>query len=1128
MAITILRWTAAALVLLSSAATAQPQTEAQGEPQTAVEAKEVPVRIYVAPAFVSPLAQPIARGYAEWIRMRIGSRDTQVLRPPPAALEARGEHPARSAARAAGQITTADEAISWARALDASHALIFDLRWHDGRVTVDFRLYDVGGENTLSGRAVTASAAEFVATTETPLWETLEAIDLGAHSRGFHGASLEDLTTASRTLDHLDRGAFTKAWQTAGRGRSALLRDLRAEAEKLGSATETPRAERARLFAAQGRADMAWDFISQAAEQAYANPELGIPVLLAAGEIQLERGELETARAYYSKVLEAQPQNAEASLGLGRVMAKAGRTEEAARAFRHSAHYDPVSPEPLAQWAELENPDPKVTAVVLLAAGERYGEQLQVDSAQQQLARVLADETDYSAVAMERQGDLHLLLGEYEPALERYASASEAGGANEARLLGTARSQAGLGHTDEARQTYVTLLDSSHDNADAHGELGEILASLEEFDPAIEHLEKAVSLTPTNVDPKRALARSLHKRGSENDLKRAEDLYRASEEEMPLGFEDLTDLAQIQRTRGNLDGARSTLERAVSQRENDVTANVALAEVIEAQGDVVTANLIRERLAFYGNSDYDALGSTDQLVVASSDAPELAENLDAMLKSFAELQPVRRVVLLGVRERREITDPVRDWLYPRVPDLSGIETELRKKLAAHHALVGLGELEGALTEELGAVFDFDSEDSLDPDMIVELNLSLTVDGSYVARLIRREGNPLAAGGACAREPHFELEMRRLDGQKAGDVQVFGQGACLEGGLWGPYGGWNYRAAAIMLAALALLYYPFWRGWGTVDVHFSLPPKTRALFSVSLRRTPARVKDRSDKAKVTNSHFFERQLQRRQISNLGRFTKKLDGERTTFRWVPARRNLYVVVRGPLVDLSNEETVGEFLQEKTIYVQKGSINSLRFDMRTNESAINVNIKMLGNKVPRARIALLDSDVTSRFARDGVGLIYAPLGRHHLQIGYEDRVAEIPLELETPAPVQLNVELDDPSVLLFTGCPEAVDPYLDGNARLAGELLEEAGLKEAARRVREGIHPSPDQKAVTARSAAPAEAPAPAAATERPASPARDATFEETFGDNASFVELDESSAEIGDLDLDIDDADLENLE
>ena len=85
-----------------------------------------------------------------------------------------------------------------------------------------------------------------------------------------------------------------------------------------------------------------------------------------------------------------------------------------------------------------------------------------------------------------------------------------------------------------------------------------------------------------------------------------------------------------------------------------------------------------------------------------------------------------------------------------------------------------------------------------------------------------------------------------------------------------------------------------------------------------------MKDRSQKAKVANASFFERQLERKQAASIGRFSKLLDGEHISFGWVPARRTFYVVVRGPLINLATEQTVGEFLQERTIYVERGQVN------------------------------------------------------------------------------------------------------------------------------------------------------------------------------------------------------------
>jgi tRNA A-37 threonylcarbamoyl transferase component Bud32 len=51
----------------------------------------------------------------------------------------------------------------------------------------------------------------------------------------------------------------------------------------------------------------------------------------------------------------------------------------------------------------------------------------------------------------------------------------------------------------------------------------------------------------------------------------------------------------------------------------------------------------------------------------------------------------------------------------------------------------------------------------------------------------------------------------------------------------------------------------------------------------------------------------------------------------------------------------------------------------------------------------------------------------------------------------PLSLAIDLDDPSLLVFDGCPGAVEPFLAGAREAAAVQLEQAGMVDVARRVR-----------------------------------------------------------------------------
>jgi len=89
--------------------------------------------------------------------------------------------------------------------------------------------------------------------------------------------------------------------------------------------------------------------------------------------------------------------------------------------------------------------------------------------------------------------------------------------------------------------------------------------------------------------------------------------------------------------------------------------------------------------------------------------------------------------------------------------------------------------------------------------------------------------------------------------------------------------------------------------------------------------------------------------------------------------------------------------------------------------------------------------------RYARSGRTLFYLAPGHYKVLVGCGDRVLEREVSIETCAPRTLSVDRDDENAQLFTNCPEAVEPYLQGNLVGAADALERASEDVAAARIR-----------------------------------------------------------------------------
>src|SRR5262249_53481019 len=149
--------------------------------------------------------------------------------------------------------------------------------------------------------------------------------------------------------------------------------------------------------------------------------------------------------------------------------------------------------------------------------------------------------------------------------------------------------------------------------------------------------------------------------------------------------------------------------------------------------------------------------------------------------------------------------------------------------------------------------------------------------------------------------------------------------------------WNLEALALYGLVALVVAAIVARGWGSVWVVVELPPQTRALFSISVsRRQRKSAQTKSLKSREKAKWRIEDGLR-----SLNRFERPLrEGEPTQFHWIPARRRqYYVTVRGPLINATTNELIGDFLEEQLVRVQRGKKSTVKFDMRPKEAALEV---------------------------------------------------------------------------------------------------------------------------------------------------------------------------------------------
>jgi tRNA A-37 threonylcarbamoyl transferase component Bud32 len=247
-----------------------------------------------------------------------------------------------------------------------------------------------------------------------------------------------------------------------------------------------------------------------------------------------------------------------------------------------------------------------------------------------------------------------------------------------------------------------------------------------------------------------------------------------------------------------------------------------------------------------------------------------------------------------------------------------------------------------------------------------------------------------------------------------------------------------------LAALCLL--PFaltlLRGRGDLIVALEYPAELRGTFSVRLARRRARFK----RAKRT-----ERAPAGRAATATAHY---MISRETQFRSVRAGR-WYVTVEGVLQDPDNHEVLAEHFEERPATLRRGQTSRREFDFRPKQCPVSVKVFWDQQAVTEAAVVARGMPLSHRYVRDGVAHLSLQKGAHTIVIGSGDRVAELPVEIQSHQPAAFEIDLGDSEHVLFKGCPKAVQLYLQGDVDGTARALEREGQEQVANLLLARIH-------------------------------------------------------------------------
>jgi tetratricopeptide (TPR) repeat protein len=962
-----------------------------------------------------PSLEPIARGADLWLRDQLAAAGI-------VSIPLAGSHELGMAAAAQQRL---------------SRVIAPRLASFAGRVTAQLPLIAPESGALLGGARAEQTVGEVGSALATALDALLAQLGV-APSAPTAPPQLDDLASASRALAAWESGEWTRAWREVQGRLSPTSMALREEIVEAARSGEGEMAQRARVLAAAGDPIEAARLVGRTASEALRAEAPDPSVLIAGGEVALARDDPAAAREYFERALGRDAANLDATLGLGRALALQRDAAAAERALLRAAELAPTDPQPLVLLAETRPEDPS-SARHWLEAARRSARQLEVQRARVQVERAVALDPTLAGEASWETGTLEERLGRPAQALAAYRRAAGAGLGTPELLVATGRTQRALGQVGPARTTLEAALAKSPDDPKVLSELGAL--HLEQGAPthALAMLQAAYRAESDDPQVRQRYARALQANGQ---VEESIALLRSD----GAGPRELRLAAQLQSDRGDASGASESLARAIQAEPLDPTLRTKRAELLESMGDAAAARAERQLAALLeGGSD----GDTSEGQPAESDAVG-ALSLDELVASFAAKLPrgERHVVSLGAREPGTVTSWLWRLVRPRGPDRGHIEAGLRTAVEARFGKSFLGEETfDDLAVHIDRLYDFEEPHSLDAQTVSAVNQVLATDAIFVARVL--PDRPFSE--ALCEPGDFAIEMRLLAGRDPELVSALSNRDCVQGGMRS-YGAWNWPAFALYALAALLIGWPVIRGWGSIQVDIKLPERTRGFFSIHItKRADAVKKERVDKK--TN----RKKMKAGALDFLKRFERHMAGRSTLFRMIPVRAVPYTVtVAGPLLDARGEEIIGHFMEEQRVSVKRGLVTKLEFDFCPRECAVEVKVLRGERPAVGGRVAVEGDPSSLRYARDGTAYLYLGAGRYTILVGCKDAAVGLPLTIESVQnAIPLRVDFDHSEGLVFTNCPQAVDPYLQSDLASAAAALEANGQTEPAHRLRAALY-------------------------------------------------------------------------
>ena len=702
---------------------------------------------------------------------------------------------------------------------------------------------------------------------------------------------------------------------------------------------------------------------------------------------------------------------------------------------------------------------------MLVRAGDLRAERLEPDLAQRAYRDAGELDTGIAASAHGKAADLQERIGNYGEALLSYQEAVSLDPGSVEALTGLGRARRHLGDYAGAEQSLLAALALRPGHHWALRTLGAVLVESSRAEEAIPHLEKAVALNPSDARARHSLARAHRAAGNPDAalLALEPDAVDPSDRVVLL-----REASVIQASQGRLDEAEHSLQQAIAIEPEDPPLRTALAELYQAKGDADAAEEQRILAASLGwetaqPGSRDLTAGSGEPGEAGRSGPEMAADFEDLIASFPTRnpqtrQPIGRVVLLSLVEDLDWKHRFEDWLLPRTPDRQAIEFLLIRSILGRFELIEAPPIPAELESVVAELRAF----SHGREEIALVNDMLGVDATFLARLTRDSGESTqsaqaglglsGSGMGISGMNGMSVEVRLLGGRASHDVFILANAQALPEAA--SLTRWNWKALAPYGLILVLLSLPVIRGWGTmvVKLEYESSKGTKGFFSIKLSTKPEKAKkELASKSGRGKERVFERK-----VRSWSRYARHMVGKETRFRMLPIR-SYYVGIHGLLQDEASREVIGNYVEEKQVQIKRRSVEEVVFDFRRSETSLDVRLQRPeGESAPgQAIVALRGYPETLRYVREDSALLYVGKGTHVVVVAYGDQVFERQVEVEELEGVFVTFPLYGDEGLLFSGCPDAVQHYIQGDLNAASTALAQSGQTEIANLIRAEYH-------------------------------------------------------------------------